>query len=359
MKIGIVITDMTKGGGMERVTALLSNQFDALGMDMEIISLIRENERSVYDLGAGVKCTYLMEGRYDRRQSRIKRLRGQANMFFRFRRYIKSDPCDIYIAQGFLPAIFLYMSGKGGKTIVCEHFKYELYSGRAVLYARNHIYRRLRTVVTLTEADAAKFKLHKVNAIVIPNMSTFPIAGAIAKGVNDSKRILCVGRLEPQKGFDLLVEAIGKIRSEMRGWEIDIFGEGSQRQLLSDLIHRYGCDGIINLKGYSSRIDYDNYSFMVVSSRFEGFSMAIIESLAKGLPVVSYDCPEGPGKLLSGDVGILVEKENVELLSGAILKMAYNPELRNEFAAKGLVRASEYSPGRIMSQWMSVINTHE
>lgn len=131
---------------------------------------------------------------------------------------------------------------------------------------------------------------------------------------------------------------------------------GGKDKLLAQL-KESECGDIIEFKGFSKHINYNDYAFMVVPSRFEGFSMAIVESLAKGVPVVSFDCPEGPGVLLRNGVGELIPAEDTDLLAKGILKMANDRELRIEYAQKGLERAKEYSQHVITDKWIDLLRS--
>ncbi len=355
MKISFVITDMSQGGGMERVTALLSGQFVKRGYDIAIISLIQEHESLAFPLDDKIKLYNLMTGVYNRQQSLIVRFAIQISIFRKLKRYLKIHSTDLFIAQGFLPALMLWMIGHGKWVIVCEHFKYELYRNPLVNKLRKMVYRRLRNVVTLTEKDANKFIKEGVVAKTIPNMLSFPVNNMIPDSVTESHSILCIGRLEYQKGFDLLVKAVSNVRKELSGWVIHIYGEGSQKEYLEQLIKDYNCEDLIELKGYSYNIYYNEYAFSIVPSRFEGFPLVILEFLAKGIPVIAFDCPEGPGILLRDDTGMLVPHENTVELSHAIIKMVEDVEIRTDYARKGLQRAMEYTPEIIMGKWEKLL----
>lgn len=229
MKIGFIITDVTLSGGMERVTSLLANAFIKRGYDIEILSLTKEKHKLTYEFDPAITITYLTEGAYGRSQSFGKRILMQLRMVWNLKKHLNNSRCNIYIAQGFLPAAFAYFLGVGNHTIACEHFKYEMYTNHHVLKIRNKIYRSLFKVVTLTDKDADKFKKHSVDAMVIPNMVTFDISPEIGFGVRSSRKILSVGRLEKQKGYDLLIQAVNKVCDGLNDWNIDIYGIGGVR----------------------------------------------------------------------------------------------------------------------------------
>jgi glycosyltransferase involved in cell wall biosynthesis len=355
MKLLIFITDITHDGGTERITVSVANEFIRNGHDVTILSAFRRNPKLYYNPLPSVKIKYLVDEDYNlEKQGLFQRIRGLMKALFRVRSLLKEEECDVVLCVAFLPAFLLYLSGRSRqKTYAWEHFKYELY-GRAVIGVRNYMYSKFRGVITLTNTDRDKFLAKGIRAVTIHNMSSFPLQSRVAKGVADSRKILAIGRLEDQKGFDLLQISWEKVVKRLSDWKLEIFGQGNKRDELLRQRHELGLDGSVDFKGYSSSIPWDDYAFMVVSSRFEGFSLVIVEALSNGLPVVSFDCPEGPGMLLANGVGILIEPENTEALSEGIIKMATDREQRIIYAEKSLERAMEFTPEVIYKKWLAL-----
>lgn len=136
-------------------------------------------------------------------------------------------------------------------------------------------------------------------------------------------------------------------------WHLDIFGEGPDRQQLQEAIDRFGLNDNVRLRGFTKDIrnELQNSSLAVVSSRFEGFPMTILEILANGVPCVSFDCPQGPGQLLRDGGGVLVPPENIEALSASIIRMIESEELRKACVEQGYRNVSVYTPQAIGDKW--------
>ena len=225
MKIYFFVSDMSGRGGTERTTALLANTFVRKGHDVSIVSLIDENKDCVYELDSKIDLVYLATPSPNYLKTRINRL------FLLLRAFIKillnysfKDNDSIIICQGFLSSVFVWFSLNANRSIACEHYKYEVYNS-ALRAFRNFIYKSFMTVVVLTDNDAKRFKLHKVNAYVIPNMTSF---GIKPNRVANARRMITVGRLHPQKGYDLLLSALVSVFERYPDWYIDIYADGDE-----------------------------------------------------------------------------------------------------------------------------------
>jgi len=159
-------------------------------------------------------------------------------------------------------------------------------------------------------------------------------------------RFVSVGRLVSAKGFDVLIEACA-LAHLGREWELLIIGDGPMRSILGDLVARRGLSEHVKFLGV-----LDNpYPIMasadiaVQASRWEGFGMAILESLSLGIPQIATDCPGGVSEtLVGGDFGVLVPTEDPLRLAEAMSRLADDPVVRRTLAERGPVRAADFAP---------------
>ena len=355
MKIYFFVSDMSGRGGTERTTALLANTFVRKGHDVSIVSLIDENKDCVYELDSKLDLVYLATPSPNYLKTRINRL------FLLLRAFIKillnysfKDNDSIIICQGFLSSVFVWFSLNANRSIACEHYKYEVYNS-ALRAFRNFIYKSFMTVVVLTDNDAKRFKLHKVNAYVIPNMTSF---GIKPNRVANARRMITVGRLHPQKGYDLLLSALVSVFERYPDWYIDIYADGDEAYglFLKKQVSDLNLQSNVFFKEFCTDIqkEYLNSSFYVMSSRYEGFPMTLLEAMACGLPVVSFQCPEGTAELLKDNVGLLVPPEDVTMLSEAIIRMIRDEKLRANCTAKGLNVIQAYTPDKVYIKWLTL-----
>lgn len=184
-----------------------------------------------------------------------------------------------------------------------------------------------------------------------------------ASSIFDSKnrkRAVAMGRLVPQKGFDLLIDAFARIAPIYPEWDLYILGEGEQRsELESDVLSRK-LKGRVFLAGnitnpFSTLREADLF---VLSSRFEGFGNALAEGMACGLPAISFDCPSGPSEIIShGLNGILVPPEDVDALAQAMADLMGDAQKRKQLGEKARRVRDRFAYGGIIDIWDRLIHT--
>lgn len=350
MKLTFVITDITSRGGTERTTAILSRVFRAKGHDVSILSLYKSRGELSFDIDSQVKVNYVYPYAYILSKGLLYRLRMLFNGLLALKKYLlNSNASELYICQCFLPAFFIYLLGFANKSIVCDHFKYELYQ-QPLRFFRNYIYSKFKYVVTLTESDAVKYRKVLKRVAVIPNISPF----SVDKSADlTSKRIIAVGRLHPQKGFDLLLRAVKELFVQYPDWSLDIYGEGDDHLKLSQEVINLGLQNFVHFKGYVNNIQEEmlKSSIYVLSSRYEGLPMVLLEAMSCGLAIVSFKCPEGPEEMLAPDAGYLLEPEDVVGLRNALSEVMSDYSLRERLAGKAQRKALMYSSENIYILW--------
>ena len=240
--------------------------------------------------------------------------------------------------------------------------------------------RRLDQLVVLTDKSKASWpELSNVTVIPDPitilreketvNSVKFAVAGKRGVGVN---RVVTIGRYAYQKGYDLLLQAwaeVERTRKEERGrrneemrelenWTLDIYGQGDQtdyRQLMAELgIDSNRC----HLNGPVENVvkAYQESSIFVLSSRFEGFGMVLIEAMACGLPVVSFDCPAGPDEIITDGVdGLLVPSGDVHALAEKLMVLMSDENLRRRLGQQARQTAQRYDMTVLVNQWTALL----
>lgn len=210
--------------------------------------------------------------------------------------------------------------------------------------------KKLDRFVVLTDKDR-KAWTELNNVVTIPNPS--PFMPTTVSPLTE-KRIIAVARYSHEKGIDLLLEAWAKVEKRTKEWRLDVYGDGDTTAFNS-LIDRLGIDRnrcLLNGRTGDIEKEYLRSSIAVCSSRFEGFGMIIIEAMACGLAVVSFDCPWGPQSIIkNGEDGFLVENGNIEKMADALVRLIEDDNKRNTFAKNAIQNVKRFQMDRIAEQW--------
>lgn len=216
---------------------------------------------------------------------------------------------------------------------------------------------RSAAFVTLTNGDAKAWSEIK-QLHIIPNILTYypPTVDLQKKAV---KRIISVGRLSEQKGYDLLVKVWKIVNQKHPDWTLDIYGDGEDRRMIEQEIEQQNLSHSIILHPPTTAI-YEKYmesDFYVLSSRWEGFGLVLVEAMSCGIPCVSFDCPHGPSDIIKdGEDGLLVENGNIAQLAEKICYLIEHENIRKEMGIKARENVKRYLPENVIPQWETLFN---
>ena len=222
-------------------------------------------------------------------------------------------------------------------------------------YILHHI-RKASMLVCLTNEDMKSWrKLHIDNVYVIPNMITIQPPVTIDYS---NKRVIAVGRYSDQKGFDLLIKAWGKLSPKYKDWHLYIFGN-EDRAPYEEMAKTEKCQDTCHCMPVTEDIaaEYGKSSIFVMSSRYEGMPLALIEAMSSGLACVSFNCPNGPSDIINDGVdGFLATNGDVNDLAAKIENLICNESLRNQIGIMAKHNIERYSPNTIMQQNILLYN---
>ncbi|MEV0826935.1 glycosyltransferase family 4 protein [Nonomuraea rubra] len=220
-------------------------------------------------------------------------------------------------------------------------------------------YRRLDALVTLTKADLRDYREtlpKKPRKLArIPN-AVPPMAGGPSK--LDAKVAVAVGRMTRIKGFHRLITAWETVAAAHPDWKLRIFGAGPQEENLRQQIVEAGLEGKVELPGPTTDVgaELEKASIYVLSSRHEGFPMTILEAMAKGLAIVSFNSPHGPKEMITDEVdGLLVKPRTNANLAQSIIRVIEDEPLRRSLAARALETARTYDVDVVGQQWDALL----
>lgn len=335
--------------GAERATATLANALARRGWPVHI--LCQYGDTSVFPLAPGVTLHAMYAQRPSFKRAYLPAV-AKLRRFVRAQRIGTLIDVDTHLAWFSLPAL----AGLNVRHIGWEHTHFGEDLGRRTRrLARRLMARYGDGLVVLTGRDRAAWQAAlqpRARLTAIPNPLT--IARPAEPTDPSQRRVLAVGRLEPVKGFDLLLAAWQTVHRQMPDWSLRIVGDGSEREALLRQREALGLTASVELLPATPDIaaHYAQASVLAMSSRYEGFGLVLTEAMAYGLAIVSFACEAGPRVLLSHDVnGLLAEPGNVEALAQALLRVMRSRPLRERLSTAARQASLAYATDEIATRW--------
>ena len=373
MRIVYIIDSLASKGGAERIISEKMNYLATFYHDdVSVITYFQfpDTMPNTYPLSCNVRQINLSMPVYQRyKYSYPKRLWMKWHFNHRLRielqQTVNSINPDILIGVGYrLADIVCSIKCQAAKII--ESHESRLYTKSPLLLKRksllftiytiinrrfylNTVEKKADAVVTLTKEDAQEWRKAK-RVKIIPNFSIMPISN---RANCESKRVIAVGRLEWQKGYDRLICIWKLVCHEHPDWQLDIFGEGTLDTKLKTGIQKAGLSNV-TIHPFTQNItqEYASSSICVLTSRFEGFSLVLLEAMRHGLPCISFNCPYGPKDLIDDKrSGYVIENDNIEQFAEKLNFLIENIDVRKKFSEVAVMKSSNYDVDKIMNSW--------
>jgi glycosyltransferase involved in cell wall biosynthesis len=375
MKIVYVLNNMTIKGGLERIITFKMNYLSERNYDIYFVTASQGDHPLSFKLSSRVKHIDLNVPfhhiyKYKLLFSIYKRI--QLNYLFkkRFINAIKEIDPDIMIATtNFLPDIVCTINCRAKKIIESHYdssliasinkndsvFKRTYKNIRAKLIV-NKIRNRCDILVTLTEGDLRQWSMITHKTVISNPISFIPKKSSPLS----NKIVISVGRLEAQKGFDMLISAWKIVSDKHKDWILNIYGDGSLRDELEKQIQNLHLSSSCRLHPAVEEISkkYLESSIYVMSSLYEGFPLVLMEAMTYGIPCVSFDCPFGPSEIINDKIdGVLVDPNNIEKMADAINLYIENAEERKEAGMRARMNVSRFSSDTVMNKWIELFKS--
>ena len=381
-KVCFLVDSIFSYGGVQRVTSVIARQLSA-DYDVTIVTLDRpeQEDASFYQLGETsiryrffaypptprwkelcCKCYSLLYRKLLPQTRLTSRLYAHSSFPSEKRMALARE-----LADGHYDAVVGVHAPLAVRLAACRrrlpgvrlvgwiHNSYEALFGPGSLYIGPELRRhyewqleRLDATVVLSHYDARRY--HFPTHVVYNPLTLTP--GPPSQG--QSKRFLAVGRFSRRhKGFDLLIEAFRLFAEKDRDWVLDIVGEGVEEPLYRQLIADYGLQERILIHPFTDHIEtyYSRAQVYVLSSRWEGFGLVLVEAMAHGLPVVSSDLPTS--REIMGDFGLYFPVGDVEAMAVQLERATQLDWQQQSRQARAI--AARFRPEAIMAQWRQLL----
>ncbi|MGH3662525.1 MAG: glycosyltransferase family 4 protein [Micromonosporaceae bacterium] len=377
MKISFLINSAYGMGGTIRSVVTLANELSQRH-DVELISVVRSREEPFFPLDSKVRVRFLHDAfelaqpnGHKRRLHRALSKYPSLLMHRRDKAYprqslwsdlqmlkaVRQLDSDVLVATR--PSLGLFTARWAPKRVatVVQSHTFLYLQHKQLRESMAQLYPRLDCVVSLTpahEADMRKFLGDQVRHETIPN-SVDSRGGPVS--TQENKLVIAAGRLAPVKRHRQLIDAFAQVVRKHPDWRLRIYGDGPRMKSLRKRILDLELYNNVFLMGQCQDMDRDfaKASISALSSKSEGLPMTVIEAMACGVPVVSYDCDHGPREIISsGADGLLVENGNPRALASGIMELIEDEPRRRSMAKAAIDTAAEYDRRVVGQRWESL-----
>jgi len=361
MRITLIISSLW-GGGAERVASALANGWAEQGDEVSILTFDDQGGQTyavhehvaIRCLGLYRPSSHVLQGLF-RSLRRIRVLR----------RAIRKSGPHVIVSFGSQTNVLTLLATRWlGVPVIIKETVDPLHHdvGRLWSRLRRICYPLADVLVCATAATVARFQaIANVRGAAITNPVLIPSSCGTRQrnACTEGRTLVAMGRLVPQKGFDLLLQAFSQIADRHPEWSLTIIGKGPLQSELEQQRERLRLNERVRFPGELA----DPFPVLraadlfVLTSRWETFGMALAEAMACGLPVVSFDCPDGPREIIRDGIdGVLVPPGDVDALAAALDRLMSDSQQRARLAERAPEVTERFSIQSILSLWQQLFS---
>ena len=359
MRLLYITNGINGSGGLERVLSIKASYLaDNLDYDVFLLTLNESHPNSFYSFSSRIKLLSIP-------------VIGSSIRYFityikEIRKAVKEIQPDIISVcddglKGFLLPLIL---GKSKPIIYERHVSKEIemhidfsFLKTCQIYLKwflmDQLAVRFNSFVVLTEGNKKEWPTVRNIKVISNPLSFYPSNYSSL----ENKKVISVGKQSYQKGQDMLLQAWKLVSGSFPNWHLAIYGKKDSAMGLEKLALQLSLEQTVSFNEPEKEIEqkYRDSSIYVMSSRYEGFGMVLIEAMACGLPCVSFNCNYGPSDIIENNVdGLLVDSENISALADKLMVLMGNDRLRQQMGTQARENVKRFLPNEIMQQWDSL-----
>jgi glycosyltransferase involved in cell wall biosynthesis len=370
------------GGGAERVATTMANYWAERGREVSILTTDFAGGSPCYELHPGVTHLDLSRPRFNDPPADLTNIGPLAGLISAcspseravvtplMARILKLRGAMLYTVPDLLISymdrtnicVLLATHGLGLPVIVSEQADPgQNFLGEGWERLRRRLYPDARYVTVLTEESLGYFSSFRgIRSRIVPNVLTPSVFNTCDKAPRrkTGKTLLAMGRLSHEKGFDLLLSAFAVVAAKHNDWTLDILGEGPVRPYLESCVQKLGLSGRVRMPGFTRRPfeAMRRADLFVLSSLDEGFGNVLLEAMACGLAVVSFDCPSGPRHIIRDGVdGILVPPRDAHAMAAALDRLMGDEAERRRLGTRAPEVVERFGLEKVMGMWEELV----
>lgn len=372
MKILVIIPSMHLAGGIERVVSIQANYWaDECHYDVTILVHSDDSCQSFFPLSDGVKIVYVGDRLASSLMDRIFKIGRLRKRISQFRRAIMHEAPDVVVSTMHGVENFFLRKCTGDIPIIgVNHVTLNMRRGdylhstlgtllqRVKYNYQLSLYRNYDAIVALSKTDCQIFREKGCHAFYIPNPCQFHKVEE-ELSARRKKRVVMVGRMDYLKGYDRLLSIWKNLSKTHRDWQLVLVGDGKLYEKNLHLIERYGLKDCVEIIRKTKNVNaiLSESSIFAFTSRSESFGMVILEALSCGLPVVTYDCENGPRDLIDNYYnGFLIPDDNEKLFTEKLSCLMEDESMRESMRNNAVQSCRRFSTPYVMRQWDDLLH---
>lgn len=360
MKLLYITNGINGSGGLERVLSIKASALaEEFGYEVHILTLNNQNQNPFFEFSNSIILHDIKVS-----GNLIHYLRSYVLGIKKIVQTIQPDcisVCDDGLKAFFLPRII----GKNIPIIYERHVSklIEILENQGLIkkgltylkfFLMDILADDFTKFIVLTNSNQREWRAKKME--VIPNpLPFFPDEKSSLK----NKKVIALGKQSYQKSYDRLLESWSLLDREFQDWELHVYGKIDESLCLKKLAVKLNIENQVFFHHPVTNIEdkYRESSIFVLTSRFEGFGMVIIEAMSLGIPCVSFDCNYGPADIIKDEEdGFLVENGNLKEFAEKLQLLMKDKNLRNQFGQNGRENVKRFLKQNIVKQWHELFN---